>query len=359
MRILVLLAPELRELPFTGTTLGEHVLGLAVSAGLQGDLVAGSADVGGADLVLDGRYVGLRPETLATLASLGDDHALVTGFGAVVARRVAPGPRRTVRAVLDAPLSSLPERAHPVPTPEAMRPADAWELGQAERALTHRRLESLGRAGVRIVDPSRVVLEGSVTVEPGAVLWPGVVLRGTTRVGAGAEIQTGVVLDDTVVEAGAVVKPYSVCEGAHIGPGASVGPMAHLRTGAVLEAGVKIGNYVEVKKTVLREGAKASHLTYLGDAEIGAGANVGAGTITCNYDGFGKHRTEIGAGAFIGSNTALVAPITVGAGAIVGAGSTLSRSVPDDALAVERAEQRVLEGKARMIHERNRRRAGK
>ena len=121
----------------------------------------------------------------------------------------------------------------------------------------------------------------------------------------------------------------------------------------------KVGNFVETKKARMGAGAKASHLTYLGDAVVGPGANIGAGTITCNYDGHGKHQTTIGAGAFIGSNTALVAPIEVGAGAIVGAGSTLTRSVPDDALAVERAEERQLEGYAPRIHARNKRRAGK
>jgi bifunctional UDP-N-acetylglucosamine pyrophosphorylase/glucosamine-1-phosphate N-acetyltransferase len=127
----------------------------------------------------------------------------------------------------------------------------------------------------------------------------------------------------------------------------------------VLQVDVKVGNFVEVKNAVLEDGVRASHLTYLGDARVGAGANVGAGTITCNYDGFGKHHTEIGAGAFVGSNTSLVAPVRVGARAIVGAGSTLTQDVPDDALAVERAEERILLGKAPAIHARNRRRAGK
>jgi bifunctional UDP-N-acetylglucosamine pyrophosphorylase/glucosamine-1-phosphate N-acetyltransferase len=145
-----------------------------------------------------------------------------------------------------------------------------------------------------------------------------------------------------------------VCEGATIGAGTAVGPMAHLRPGAVLEADVRIGNFVEVKNTVVHRGTKANHLTYLGDAEIGPDANVGAGTITCNYDGFGKHRTTIGAGAFIGSNTALVAPVTVGDGAIVGAGSVITRDVPAGALAVTRAPQNVVPDKAAALNERNR-----
>jgi bifunctional UDP-N-acetylglucosamine pyrophosphorylase/glucosamine-1-phosphate N-acetyltransferase len=133
--------------------------------------------------------------------------------------------------------------------------------------------------------------------------------------------------------------------------------MAHLRPGSVLDREVKVGNFVEVKNTHLREGAKASHLTYLGDAQVGREANVGAGTITCNYDGFGKHRTVIGDRAFIGSNSALVAPVAIGDGAIVGAGSVITRDVPEDAIAVERAELRILEGRAPGLNDRNRERA--
>lgn len=219
------------------------------------------------------------------------------------------------------------------------------------QALIHRFKE----AGVHFVDDARVYLDPSVTIEDGAVIWPNVVLRGRTHIAAQAEIQSGCWLQDTVVGRSAVVKPHCVCEGAHIGANAAVGPMAHLRTGAVLEEEVKIGNFVEVKKSTLRKGAKASHLSYLGDSEIGAGANVGAGTITCNYDGHRKQKTEIGAGAFIGSNTALVAPVRVGDGAIVGAGSVITKDVPDDALAVERAPLKVMENRAGRVHARNRR----
>lgn len=220
-------------------------------------------------------------------------------------------------------------------------------------------LDALMTLGVLVDLPATTLVEDSVTVEPGARLGPGVVLRGHTHVAAGAHVQAYSVLVDTVVGEEAVIKPHSVCEGAVIGPGAAVGPMAHLRPGTVLEARVKVGNFVETKKAVLHQGAKASHLTYLGDVEVGEAANVGAGTITCNYDGWGKHRTSIGAGAFIGSNTALVAPISVGEGAIVGAGSTLTRDVPAQALALERAPQKLFEGKAPGIHARNRKRAGK
>ena len=233
-------------------------------------------------------------------------------------------------------------------------PAD---LPAAERALIRAIVDEWIAEGVRIVDPDRVWIEPSVAVAAGAVLWGGCVLRGRTAIGAGAVVHPGAVLDDTEVGDRATIKPYSVCESARIGPECAVGPMAHLRPGAVLERDVKVGNFVEVKAAVLREGVRASHLSYLGDAEVGAGANVGAGTITCNYDGFAKHRTEIGAGAFIGSNTSLVAPLQIGSGAIIGAGSTVTRTVPDEALMVERADERVLEGRAPRVRQRNKARA--
>jgi bifunctional UDP-N-acetylglucosamine pyrophosphorylase/glucosamine-1-phosphate N-acetyltransferase len=241
--------------------------------------------------------------------------------------------------------------------PRLLRRVRPEELPEVERTWVSRRLRVLAASGVRLVDPERIWVEATVEVARGAVLWGGCVLRGKTRIGAGAVIHPGAVLDDTEVGAGSEVKAYSVCTGARIGPGCTVGPMAHLRAGTVLHEDVKVGNFVEVKQAELRRGARASHLTYLGDADVGEGANIGAGTITCNYDGFGKHRTEIGAGAFVGSNTSLVAPVRIGAGAIVGAGSTVTREVPDEALMVERAEERVLEGRAPRVRARNQARA--
>jgi bifunctional UDP-N-acetylglucosamine pyrophosphorylase/glucosamine-1-phosphate N-acetyltransferase len=148
------------------------------------------------------------------------------------------------------------------------------------------------------------------------------------------------------------IRSFCHIEGARIASGAVIGPFARLRPGAELGAGARVGNFVEIKNATLGEGAKANHLTYLGDAEVGAGANIGAGTITCNYDGIAKHRTEIGPGAFIGSNTALVAPVKVGEGAIVGAGSTITRDVADEAIAVTRGEETQKEGAARRFRER-------
>jgi bifunctional UDP-N-acetylglucosamine pyrophosphorylase/glucosamine-1-phosphate N-acetyltransferase len=232
---------------------------------------------------------------------------------------------------------------------------DFWTLAVEDRAQRRRHIEALAYSGVRFLDPFRVWIESTVHLGPGCVVWPDVTLTGATVVEEGVEIGSGVILKNTRVGARTRLLAFSVCEDADIGPDCAIGPMAHLRPGAVLEADVKVGNFVEVKKSTLRTGAKASHLSYLGDAEIGEHANVGAGTITCNYDGFNKHRTEVGAGAFIGSNTALVAPVRIGSGVIVGAGSVITRDVPDDALAVERAEQRILPGKARVLNDRNRR----
>jgi bifunctional UDP-N-acetylglucosamine pyrophosphorylase/glucosamine-1-phosphate N-acetyltransferase len=172
-----------------------------------------------------------------------------------------------------------------------------------------------------------------------------VFLSHDTALGPDVTVEPHVVFAPGVrVAEGATIKAFSHLEGAQVGRGAQVGPYARLRPGTVLGEGSRIGNFVETKNAELGACAKANHLTYLGDTTVGAAANIGAGTITCNYDGFLKHRTEIGAGAFIGSNSALVAPVTVGAGAIVGAGTTLTQDVADDALALARGPQRTLAG---------------
>ena len=194
--------------------------------------------------------------------------------------------------------------------------------------------------GATLIDPESVwfafdtKLGRDVTVEPHVVFGPGV------------EIADG-----------ATIHAFSHIEGANIGRQANVGPFARIRPGTRLAERTRIGNFVELKKADVAEGAKVNHLSYVGDASIGARANIGAGTITCNYDGFGKYRTVIGAGAFIGSNTALVAPVTVGDGAIVGAGSVITRDVESDSLAIERSEQRGIAGWARRFRERMTRKA--
>ena len=177
-------------------------------------------------------------------------------------------------------------------------------------------------------------------------------LAADTKLGRDVVIEPYVVFGEGVtVEDGALIRSFSHIEAAHIGRGASVGPFARLRPGAKLGENVRIGNFVEVKEAVVEAGAKVNHLAYIGDASVGAGANIGAGTITCNYDGFGKYRTEIGAGAFVGSNSSLVAPVKIGAGAYIGSGSVVTRNVPDDALMVERSQPVTKEGWAKRFRE--------
>jgi bifunctional UDP-N-acetylglucosamine pyrophosphorylase/glucosamine-1-phosphate N-acetyltransferase len=345
------LSESLAQAPFLGAPLASFWRARLDQAGLV--LATGGP---GPWIIVDGRFPAVSPEALVALAETlpGGGGALRSPDGPVVA---------TARVTIDGGTPAMALLAHPggrtltLPADEALPVDDGWGLSLAERAVVDHHLRALARSGVRLHDPSRIWVEPSVTVAPGAELWAGAILRGHTTVGPRAVVHAGAVLVDTVVEAGAVVKPYSVCTGAHIGAESAVGPMAHLRPGARLHTDVKVGNFVEVKKSELHPGVRVSHLTYLGDADIGARSNIGAGTITCNYDGFGKHRTVIGEGCFVGSNTSLIAPLTLGDGVIVGAGSTLSRDVPADALAVERAEEKVLAGYAPRLHARNRKRA--
>ena len=187
--------------------------------------------------------------------------------------------------------------------------------------------------------PGMVRVGPYVTVEPGAELFGPCELYGHTHIASDVIIESHCVIRDSRVESGTVVHSFSHMDHAEVGPDCLVGPYARLRPGAVMERGAHMGNFVEMKKARLCEGAKANHLTYLGDAEVGARANIGAGTITCNYDGVNKYKTIIGEHAFIGSNTALVAPVTVGAEALVGAGSVITKDVPDGDLAVARGKQ--------------------
>lgn len=229
-------------------------------------------------------------------------------------------------------------------------PAEAWGINnRQELARVHLRMlarsaeQLMLEGGVTVLDPARTVIEPGVVVGRDTVIHPGVSLLGDTRVGEGCVLHQGAWLRDTHLGDGVVVAPYSVLEGARAAAGCRVGPFARLRPGAVLEDEVKVGNFVEVKNSRLERGVKAGHLAYLGDATVGAEANIGAGVITCNYDGERKHRTEIGAGTFVGSDTMLVAPVTVGEGATTGAGSVITHEVPAGALAVGRARQRNIE----------------
>lgn len=215
---------------------------------------------------------------------------------------------------------------------------DRAQLADAAGTLRARLLDGLMRDGVTVVDPAGTYVDAGVVVEPDAELHPGTILDGATRVGAGAVVGPHSHLSDTLVADGATVHS-SRCVGAEIGSRANVGPHSYLRPGARLAATAKVGAFCEVKSSDIGEGAKVPHLSYVGDATVGAGANVGAATVTVNYDGFAKHRTEIGARALVGSDTMLVAPVRVGDDAVTGAGSVITEDVPDGALAVERTEQ--------------------
>jgi bifunctional UDP-N-acetylglucosamine pyrophosphorylase/glucosamine-1-phosphate N-acetyltransferase len=210
--------------------------------------------------------------------------------------------------------------------------------------LRERRLRALMLEGVVVEDPATTWVGLDCLVEPGAVLRPSTIVAGRSVVRSGAHVGPFVRLVDAEVGAGAEVLDHCLVLNSRIGPGAMIGPFAHIRPESVVGERAKVGNFVELKKTRLGDGAKAPHLTYLGDAVVGERSNIGAGTITCNYDGVAKHPTEIGAGAFVGSHSTLVAPIRIGAGAYVGAGSTLTDDVPEDALALGRARQVVKPG---------------
>jgi bifunctional UDP-N-acetylglucosamine pyrophosphorylase/glucosamine-1-phosphate N-acetyltransferase len=227
---------------------------------------------------------------------------------------------------------------------EATGVNDRAELALVHRRLLNRHLLVLMRSGVTILEPDRTVIEASVRVGEDTLIHPGVALLGQTTIGPGCTIHQGAWLRDTRVGEGVTIEPCSVLDGAEVGKGCRVGPFARLRPASRLLGGARVGNFVEVKSSEIGAGAKVSHLAYVGDATVGEGANLGAGVVTCNYDGMSKHPTEIGAGAFIGSDTMLVAPVRVGAGASTAAGSIITKDVPEGALAVGRVRQKNLEG---------------
>ncbi len=230
----------------------------------------------------------------------------------------------------------LETRAIEVPESETLGVNDRVQLAEVEAIWQSRRRHAAMLNGVTMAHPASIVFHHDTVVEPDATLEPNVVLsKGVT------------------IRRGATIRSFSHLEGCMVGPEAVVGPYARLRPGTQLAEGAKIGNFVETKNANVEKGAKINHLSYIGDAQVGEAANVGAGTITCNYDGFGKHHTSIGAGAFIGTSTSLVAPVSVGTNANTAAGSVIFKDVPDDALAIERGEQVNLEGKAKTLRERN------
>ncbi|SDX46368.1 bifunctional UDP-N-acetylglucosamine pyrophosphorylase / Glucosamine-1-phosphate N-acetyltransferase [Allochromatium warmingii] len=221
---------------------------------------------------------------------------------------------------------------------------DRVQLAELERIYQRQQAESLMRSGVTLADPTRFDLRGQLDAEPDVFIDINVIIAGRVRLAAGVRIGPNCVLTDCDIGAETEILANCVIESAQVGANARIGPFARLRPEARLADDTHVGNFVEIKKTQLGRGSKVNHLTYLGDAEVGAGVNVGAGTITCNYDGVNKSKTQIGDGAFIGSNTALVAPVTVGAGATIGAGSVITRDAPAEQLTVSRAKQMTLAG---------------
>lgn len=216
---------------------------------------------------------------------------------------------------------------------------DRVQLAALEREFQNFQAKQLMQQGVHLIDPTRFDLRGNLTVGKDVRIDINVIIEGDCELGDGVEIGAGCILKNTKIAAGTKVQPYSVFDQAVVGEDAQIGPFSRLRPGAVLANEVHIGNFVEVKNSQIGLGSKANHFTYLGDAEVGAGSNIGAGTITCNYDGANKFKTIIGDQVFIGSNSSLVAPVTIANGATVGAGSTITRDVAEQCLAVERSKQ--------------------
>ena len=242
-------------------------------------------------------------------------------------------------------------RAYEISAEEALGANTLEELVLLEKVLQMRINRYWMKNGVRFMDPASTVVEGSVDLEANSILHAGVQLRGKTKVLGGAEIGAYSVIKDSQIGENARVESHCVLDSAILAAKASVGPFARLRPGADIGEEAHIGNFVEVKKSRLAKGVKAGHLSYLGDAEIGEGANIGAGTITCNYDGISKYRTTIAKDVFIGSNSSLVAPVEIGEGAIVGAGSVITESVEAHAIALTRSPQTQKKDAAKKFRE--------
>ncbi|WP_297797209.1 bifunctional UDP-N-acetylglucosamine diphosphorylase/glucosamine-1-phosphate N-acetyltransferase GlmU [uncultured Marinobacter sp.] len=231
------------------------------------------------------------------------------------------------------------------------QPGDAFEvqgvnnrlqLAELERWYQRREADRLMTEGATLADPARIDVRGNLSIGNDILIDVNVVFEGDVELADGVSIGPGCVIRDAKIAAGAKIQAHSVIEGAEIGANAQIGPFARLRPGTRLADDTKVGNFVETKKAVVGEGSKINHLSYVGDASLGRNVNVGAGTITCNYDGVNKHQTTIGDGVFVGSNTSLVAPVTVAEGATIGAGSTITRDVSDRELAVARGRQRNI-----------------
>jgi bifunctional UDP-N-acetylglucosamine pyrophosphorylase/glucosamine-1-phosphate N-acetyltransferase len=226
---------------------------------------------------------------------------------------------------------------------------DRYQQAQVERIYQQRIARQLMAQGVTLCDPSRFDCRGHIQAGMDVFIDVNVVFEGQVTIGSDVHIEPNCYIKDAHIGNHVIIKANSVIEGVVIADHCDVGPFARLRPGTELQEGAKIGNFVETKKAVVGKGSKVNHLSYVGDAEIGENSNIGAGTITCNYDGVNKHKTKIGSEVFIGSNTALVAPVTIGDGATVGAGSVITSKVQQNQLAVARGKQRNIDGWQRPV----------
>jgi bifunctional UDP-N-acetylglucosamine pyrophosphorylase/glucosamine-1-phosphate N-acetyltransferase len=273
------------------------------------------------------------------------DRAVVQPLVAALGSDNAQGERYLTDVVAALAAAGAGSDAVVAPAAEVAGVNDRVQLADAATVLRRRHLDQLMRSGVSVIDPAHTYVDVDVSVGPESVLLPGTILEGATSIGAGAVIGPSSHLTDCTVGDGATVHSTRAHD-AVIGARVEVGPFAHLRPGTRLEADARVGAFVQTKNSVLGEGARIPHLAYVGDADVGAGANVACGVVTVNYDGQHKHRTVIGEGAFVGCGTMLVAPVTVGDRAFIGAGSTITDDVPPEALAIARARQVTKEGRA-------------
>ena len=225
------------------------------------------------------------------------------------------------------------------------------ELAEAGQIMRLRILDELMTSGVTLIDPQSTYVDAGVKVGKDSILYPQVRLEGHTVIGEKVILESGNIIINSKVGNGTHLKPYCVITDSELAEETIIGPFAHLRPGSTVKDKGKVGNFCEMKKSVLGEGSKVNHLSYIGDSEVGKGVNIGAGTVTCNYDGYNKYKTIIEEGVFIGSGTNLVAPVTVGSGAVIGAGSTITRNVPSDSLSLTRPEQKVLKAWAKKRRE--------
>ncbi len=230
---------------------------------------------------------------------------------------------------------------------EVMGVNDRWELAIAENVIRLRILERLSKEGNTIHQPETVWIEPSVVLEGEVEIEPGVALRGNTKIGRGVRVGRGSIIENSVVEEGAVIEPYSIIRDTHIKGGAIVGPFAHIRNHSVIEEGSHIGNFVEVKASQIGKYVNAKHLAYIGDAQIGNHSNIGAGVVFANYDGKQKHQSKVGEKVFVGSNSLIIAPITLGSYSYIAGGSVISKNVEEGDLAIARAPIRILKGKGK------------